>query len=179
MLKFALLGLLRTQQRHGYDLKQAFEQLAGGTWTVNIGQIYTTLARLERDGFVQSEIVEQDLRPDRKVFSLTNSGEKELRRWLEQPAAEPIRLKDELFLKVILSDVTGDNVTDLIWAQRQRYLDSLTSLTAMQTQTEIGDATRLLLEGAILHLQADLTWLDRCEEAMVPHRGRRRKRATT
>ncbi len=174
MLKFALLGLLRQQPRHGYDLKHAFEQLVGGTWTINIGQIYTTLSRLERDGFVRSELVEQDPRPDRKVFSLTPRGEKQLRGWLDTPADEPVRLKDELFLKVLVSSVTGRDITELVWAQRQRYLDELANLTALQSETGTDQPTSLLLEGAILHLQADLAWLDRCEDTLarqMPTRG--------
>jgi DNA-binding PadR family transcriptional regulator len=178
VLKFALLGLLHRQPRHGYDLKHAFERLVGGTWMVNIGQIYTTLARLERDGFVQSELVEQDPRPDRKVFSLTDAGEKELRRWLERPAEEPIRLKDELFLKVLVSDLAGEDITDLVWSQRQRYLDSLADLTELQTRPGVEQPTLLLLEGAILHLQADLAWLDRCEDVLASPRRLRRPRRT-
>ena len=82
MFKYALLGLLAQEPRHGYDLKTAFETLLGGTWPLNIGQVYSTLSRLERDGFVESQVVPQDLLPDRKVYALTQTGLEELDRWL-------------------------------------------------------------------------------------------------
>src|SRR5947208_15504267 len=85
VLKFALLGLLAKESRHGYDLKRAFERLLGGTWPINIGQIYTTLTRLERDGLVTAETVTQTSVPDRKVYSLTPAGHDALAEWLAQP----------------------------------------------------------------------------------------------
>ena len=167
MLKYALLGLLAQRPRHGYELKAAFEELLGGTWPLNIGQVYTTMGRLERDGLVRCEVVEQDPRPDRKVYSLTETGEKELDRWLAEPVGEPVRLKDELFLKLLLHGVLGTvDPTELIATQRQRCLDALAELTDLQTAPSVGQATALLLEGAILHLEADIRWLDRCDEVL-------------
>jgi len=100
MLKYALLALIAREPRHGYDLKSAFEEAMGGTWPLNIGQIYTTLSRLERDGLVESTVVEQDVRPNRKVYRITQEGEKELDRWLAQPLALGPPLRDDLYVKM-------------------------------------------------------------------------------
>jgi DNA-binding PadR family transcriptional regulator len=166
MLKYALLGLLAQEPRHGYDLKNAFEEMLGGTWPLNVGQVYTTLARLERDGLVASAIVPQDLLPDRKVYSLTETGREELDRWLAEPSQGSIRLKDEFFIKFLVHQLadSGD-ATSLLWRQRQVYMQTLTQLTSLRMDASLDPTTRLLIEGAILHVEADLEWLDLCEES--------------
>src|SRR5688572_17189694 len=98
MIKFVLLALLSTRRRHGYELKQEFEARFAGTWPLNIGQVYTTLARMERDGLVESEIVPQEVVPDRRVYAITEDGRRDLKQWLVDPVDGPVRLKDELFV---------------------------------------------------------------------------------
>jgi DNA-binding PadR family transcriptional regulator len=167
MLKYALLGLLAQEPRHGYDLKHAFEAMLGGTWPLNVGQVYTTLARLERDGLVESQVVPQDLLPDRKTYSLTESGQEELGRWLAEPTQGTIRLKDEFFIKLLIHQlVVSEDALDLIWKQRQVYMQKLAQLTALRTDPTLAPATKLLVEGAILHVQADMEWLELCEERL-------------
>jgi DNA-binding PadR family transcriptional regulator len=167
MLKHTLLGLLAKEPRHGYDLKSAFENFLGGTWPLNIGQVYTTLSRLERDGLVESEVVPQELLPDRKVYAITEAGSEELRRWLAEPASETIRLKDEFFIKLLVHQIVGS--TDglaLIWKQRQVNMQTLGQLTSLLGNPTLDPATALLIEGAILHIEADLKWLERCEQRL-------------
>jgi DNA-binding PadR family transcriptional regulator len=167
MLKYALLGLLAQEPRHGYDLKSTFEVMLGGTWPLNIGQVYTTLSRLERDGLVESQVVPQDLLPDRKVYSLTQAGREHLRRWLAEPTEGTVRLKDEFFIKLLIHHIlSSDETHALIWKQRQIYMQRLSHLTALQADVDLAPPTRLLVEGAILHVEADLEWLDLCEERL-------------
>lgn len=167
MLKYALLGLLAQTTRHGYDLKQAFEALLGGTWPLNIGQIYTTLARLERDGLVRCQTEIQDLLPDRKVYYLTEMGRQELDQWLNDPIEGAIRLKDEFFIKLLIHQLlNSQNAPALIRKQRQVYIQTLSQLTGLLTNNTLASATKLLIEGAILHVKADLEWLDVCEERL-------------
>jgi DNA-binding PadR family transcriptional regulator len=167
LLKYALLSLLAQEPRHGYDLKAAFEGLLGGTWPLNIGQVYTTLGRLERDGLTESEVVPQDLLPDRKVYAITAAGQEELTRWLAEPTEGAIRLKDEFLIKFLVSQlIASDGSLALVWKQRQVYLQRLAQLTALQGDPSLNDATRLLLGAAILHVEADLNWLDLCEEEL-------------
>lgn len=172
-VKYALLGLLATSRRHGYDLKNAFEELLGGSWELNIGQVYTTLGRLERDGLVRSRVVPQDLVPDRKDYEITAAGRKELARWLSEPANGPVRLKDELLVKVLVQSVVRDgDASALITRQRQQHLQTLSELTSLREDEELNPATKLIVEGAMLHVEADLEWLDLCEERLT--RGRKR-----
>ena len=164
MLKYALLALLAREPRHGYELKAAFEQMLGHTWQVNIGQIYSTLARLERDGLVACQEVPQDLLPNRKVCRLTEQGRAALAEWLSRPSAPSARLRVDFYLKLLLARRTqAVDLTALIWQQRQTLLQALADLTPLLTADD--EELRLLAEGLQLHLEADLKWLDRCEEA--------------
>ena len=100
MLRYVVLGLLGAEPRYGYELKAVFEAFLGGTWPLNIGQVYTTLTRLERDGLVVAEVVPQDQTPDRKVYALTDAGRAELDAWLAAVEIGPVRLRDEFFLRI-------------------------------------------------------------------------------
>ncbi len=167
MLKHTLLGLLSQGSRHGYDLKNAFEALLGGTWPLNIGQVYTTLNRLERDELVACEIVPQELLPDRKVYSITETGRDELNRWLHEPASDTIRLKDEFFIKLLVHQLVGSrDALPLIRKQVQIYMQKMAQLISLRSDTTLDPATILLIDGAILHLEADLRWLELCEERL-------------
>jgi DNA-binding PadR family transcriptional regulator len=167
MVKNVLLGLLAKGPKHGYELKGAFEDLLGGTWELNIGQVYTTLARMERDGLVSSDVVPQETRPDRKVYSITELGTKELDRWSFEPVTDPVHLRDELILKVLVQALmrNGD-AQELIWAQRQRHLELLSQLHAAGEESELSDSMTLVVEAGIAHLEADLKWLDVAERIL-------------
>ena len=167
MLKFVLLALLARAPQHGYELKAAFEQLLGGTWVLNIGQVYTTLSRLEQEGLIEAEVVHQELLPDRKVFSLTVLGEKELEGWMDEPLTALIRLRDAVFLKVIAGAVSSaEGALELIGRQREQYLDSVSTVARMRVQPDLATTTGLLLDGLLLRMEADLKWLDLCEETL-------------
>ncbi len=167
MLRFVLLGLLDAEPRYGYELKAVFEQFLGGTWPLNIGQIYTSLTRLEEDGLVRSQLVPQDSTPDRKVYELTPLGRKELRAWANTIHDEPVKLRDELFLKVaVLSLKDGPAARKLIHRQRVAHLSRLADLTHLQDDPENHPATGLLLEAAMLRTEAELKWLDAVEDRL-------------
>jgi len=167
VLKFVLLGLLDAEPRHGYELKAVFEQFVGGTWPLNIGQVYTNLTRLEKDGLVECQVVPQDQLPDRKVYALTDAGRAELARWADAPEEGPVRLRDELFLKIAVRSITSSgSAGELIAVQRDAHLRTLAQLTRLQHDPGLHPATALLLEGAMLRLEADLKWLDVAEDRL-------------
>jgi DNA-binding PadR family transcriptional regulator len=174
-MRYAFLALLAKTPAHGYELKQAFEETFGDVWPpLNFGQIYTTLQRLERDGLVQSREVPQDHRRDKKVYELTPAGHTELRKWLSEPASGPW-LKDEFFMKLVMAGLTdAADQAALIDRQRRVYMQALHDLNTMAARAgSNGDAVpALLIEGAALHLQADLKWLELCEEALVANRNK-------
>ena len=166
-MRHILLGLLAKEPAHGYELKQAVEAQFGELWPpVNIGQIYKTLGRLEEDGLVRSATVAQASRPDKRVFEVTAAGREELAAWVDRPSPA-VRVKEEFFTKVVLAARTG--VADplvLVDRQRRAHLRQLRSLNDLAAGAE-GVAARLAVEGAVLHLQADLEWLERCEQAFT------------
>jgi DNA-binding PadR family transcriptional regulator len=170
-----LLALLAKESAHGYELKSALEQIFGEAYpSPNIGQIYVTLKRLEQDGLVRSEDVEQANRPNKKVYELTQAGRDALRAWVEEPGEGP-RVRDEFFVKLILAPMAGlAGRLELINLQRRHYLGIMRNLTGLQAAADRAAAAgredvpaRLLIEGAILHLQADLDWLERCQEELL------------
>jgi len=164
----ALLALLAKEPAHGYELKQALEQTFGSAWSPpNIGQIYVTLSRLERDGLVRSQDVEQASRPNKKVYELTEAGREDLAKWAAEPSDGP-RVRDEFFMKLALAPMTG--ITDrmaLINGQRRHYLNAMRELSHLAAASDRTNRFALLLiEGAMFHLQADLDWLERCQEEL-------------
>jgi DNA-binding PadR family transcriptional regulator len=172
MIKYLLLGLLAGRSRHGYELKAAFEELFGGTWPLNPGQVYMTLQRLEDEGLVTSEMVEQELLPDRRVFSLTEDGRFELKRWTAEPTDGPVRIRDEMVAKILTAMVAdATQPIDLVWTQRTHHLRSIAELRARKSDPALTVATKLLLEAAILRAEADLRWLDLVEERLTKGEG--------
>ncbi|MDQ0585549.1 PadR family transcriptional regulator [Streptomyces rishiriensis] len=167
-MRLPLLALLARGPAHGYELKQDLERLLGAAYPQpNIGQIYVTLSRLEKTGLIEGEEVEQSSRPNKKIYHLTDAGQEALRVWYEETSDEP-RLRDEFFMKFALAPQTGlaDQIA-LINKQRRHYLNTMRTLSKLVTGENRDNRTaRLLVEGAMLHLQADLDWLERCQEEL-------------
>src|SRR5689334_3966968 len=140
-MRFPLLALLATGPAHGYELKQAMEQRFGSVLPpLNAGQIYTTLSRLERDGLVEDSAVEQNGRPNKRVYRLTEVGRVELNRWVAD-ATPQSRLKDDFVMKLVLAQAA--RIADplvLIDRQRSAYLQALRALDDVAAQAN-GDVT--------------------------------------
>lgn len=164
-MRNALLALLAISPAHGYELKQAFEEHFGAVWPpINIGQIYVTLQRLERDGLVQGTQIEQSDRPNKTVYEVTEKAIAELEQWFATPSAAP-RLRDDFVTRVLLARATGmAEPLDLIEEQRGVYLRAIRQLAEAPIEPGREVLAGLLVEGATFHLEADLKWLDRCEE---------------
>lgn len=163
-VRFALLGLLAQRPRHGYELHSAFEALVGGEdhWDVKPAQIYTTLARLEEGGWVAYEGVGQESGPEKYIYAVTQEGRAALVTWL-YAGIEREHSRDEFFLKLMLALLTGEaKPAQLIQAQRAALYKDLHLVTeqrnASNPQREL--ARILLFDKAIMHLEADLRWLD-------------------
>ncbi|MFJ6632915.1 PadR family transcriptional regulator [Streptomyces sp. NPDC091376] len=167
-MRLPLLALLSRGPAHGYELKQDLEQLLGAAYPQpNVGQIYVTLGRLEKSGLIEGEEVAQSSRPNKKIYRLTEAGTEALRAWFEDTADEP-RVRDEFFMKLALAPRTGlaDQIA-LINRQRREYLNTMRNLSKLSaTEDRDNRIAQLLIEGAMLHLQADLDWLERCQEEL-------------
>ncbi len=172
-IKHVLLALLADEPTHGYELKKHFDETLGKLWPVQQAQIYNNLRLLEQDGQIElAERVAQENLPDRKHFRLTPAGRTELTTWLAAPVTSSRQLKDDFYLKLATLTTVLHKPTELaalIWAQRTVYLQHLRELERALSEAETsGDqVTASLLDGAILHAEADLSWLERCEERLL------------
>ncbi|MHB0976140.1 MAG: PadR family transcriptional regulator [Candidatus Aquicultorales bacterium] len=162
----ALLGLLEQKPRYGYELHAAFEAFVGeDNWEVKPAQVYTTLGRLKERGLVNERAMEQDGGADKRVFTITPAGRKELAEWLAAPVKAGHQ-RDEFFLKFMLAVVTGRaNPRKVIYAQRASLFQELHDLTIQRSAVDpsVELSRILLLDRAIMHLEADLRWLDMIE----------------
>jgi DNA-binding PadR family transcriptional regulator len=166
-IRHGLLALLTQGPRYGYQLRAEFEASTGATWPLNIGQVYSTLSRLERDELVVSTGADED---GRHVYEITPAGEEDVRRWFGTPVARSDRPRDELAIKLALAVTTpGVDVRAVVQAQRAATLSTLRDLTRLKADApavpaEAGDrAWRLVLESMIFHAEAEVRWLDHCE----------------
>ena len=165
------IALLAGGSEYGYELKRSLEQAFGSLLPeLNSGQIYSTLARLERDRLVESASVRDDNR-GKKVYRLTDRGREVLTAWIEAPVPGA-RLKDEFFIKFVVATSSGlANPTSMIERQRGEYLQALRDLDARIAANGHGPTAELLVEGAVLHLKADLEWLDLIEQRLATGSG--------
>lgn len=167
-IQHAMLGLLARGPRHGYELKSDYEkELAPGT-RLNYGQVYQSLDRLDRAGWVARDVIHQATRPDRKVYSLTDSGREELDRWIATPVESSVDARDETFLKLVLARrLEGTDPFRVIEAERRACLARLHEIVGARARNEDSDlATEMLLDLAALRQEAVIQWLDHCEESL-------------
>lgn len=160
----SLLAILAAQPTHGYGLKADFERNTSGAWPLNIGQVYTTLARLERDGLVEPQGASDD--GPRQTWRITDAGRSELSRWFGEPVESDPPPRDELAIKVLLAIAADrDDVSAILDAQRAATLERMGELTR---QKQRADPERelpwvLLLDALILKAKAELDWIELCE----------------
>ena len=185
-VKHAFLGILAEKPCHGYDLKQTFEAKLGDFWRLNFGQVYTTLERLRKDGFVDYEEREQADKPDKKIYRITPAGMEEFQEWRVRPLKnKPRTLRDELFLKIMFMDAEDyPAILALIQSQQSVYMAHMMQLTNRKFEIEqaaqhrLAQADRederrrieherligtLLIDVALHHSEADIRWLRHCE----------------
>jgi DNA-binding PadR family transcriptional regulator len=167
-MKNLFLALLAQKSTHGYDLLQLYESMFSDVLPpLNAGQIYTTLSRLERDGLVRKSTVIQESRPDKQVYALTERGNEVLQNWFNEVMTGP-RLKDNFYLKLMGACISAKvEPRKLIEDQRHEYLQTLHNLNTLSLEREMSEnpSKLVLIQGAMLHLKADLEWLDLCEDA--------------
>ncbi len=158
-----LLALLAREPSHGYQLRLrlalALGPLAG---TLNEGQVYVTLGRLEKSGLVRSQRVDQTDRPGRKVYELTAGGRDRLHAWLTD-TSWPKPAPAEFHLKLVAAATAGlADPVQIVDAQRHELLAELREVQRAALAEPEGSVSGLLLEGVVLRLQADLRWLEEC-----------------
>ena len=166
-VRHSLLGLLAQQPRYGYELRAAFTALAGGreNWEVTPAQIYTTINRMLDSGLICIIETTPELPNAKQVYSITTSGQEELIRWFQADVYNEPQ-QDVFYLKLMLSrNLDFVDTPRLIQIQRNSLYQKLHSITGqrqkLNAKTEL--AQILLMDKAVMHLEADLRWLDMVE----------------
>jgi DNA-binding PadR family transcriptional regulator len=160
-LKYGVLGLLAAEPLHGYEVKVRFEEMLGGTWDVNIGQVYSTLQRLERDGLVRPVGPRGDR--GKLLYTLSSEGRKALDDWLARPDLGPQELHEDIYVKLLLATrIANGDLPALLGRQKRAYLQRLRDLNQLEERARREGRVDLarLLRGALLHTEADLKWID-------------------
>ncbi len=168
-VRHGLLALLERGARYGYQLRTEFEQTTGGTWPLNIGQVYTTLSRLERDGLVRALPCNDG---GQRPYEITAGGRAELALWFASPLQRGDRPRDELAIKLALAITTpGVDVRAVVQTQRTATIRTLQELTRLKAAVEdpVGAdlAWRMVLESMVFQGEAEVRWLDHCEASLT------------
>ena len=154
----ALLGLLDREPSHGYDLKHDYDAYFGRGRPLPFGQVYATLGRLARDGKAMAGEAEPGAGPDRKRYTITETGKSEVETWLAEPIPAEPYLQTDVFVKVVLSLMLGRPAEEYLDAQRAAHLRRMRELTELKQKGKLVDA--LLADHGLFHLEADLRWID-------------------
>ena len=182
-IRHGLLALLEQGPRYGYQLRTEFEARTGATWPLNVGQVYTTLGRLERDGLVRPDGEDGE---GHVFYAITDTGHEELRTWFGSPVRRDNPPRDELAIKLAMAvTVAGVDVSAVIQRQRVHTIRALQDYTRLKARaiaateapatagpdsTESQDlAWLLVLDQLIFQAEAEVRWLDHCETRLVRH----------
>ena len=173
-IKHSLLALLATGPRHGYQLRAEFEQRTGGTWPLNVGQVYSTLQRLQRDGLVEPSGEPED--DGRIAYRLTTQGRAEVDDWFRTPVDATTDPRDELAIKLALGiGVDHVDLAGLVQLQRAAGLRRLQELTRLKREADESDlAWELVLDRLVFTVEAQVRWLDHVEGRLGRARAARR-----
>jgi DNA-binding PadR family transcriptional regulator len=164
-VRHALLGLLAKKARHGYELRVAFEAVVGGdeNWDVKPAQIYTTLDRLEEAGLVtRASDLGQGDEPSRRVYALTEAGREALHEWFTTAVDTQLQ-RDEFFVKLMVALFSGEgNPERILQTQRSHLYKEMHNMTTLRDSynPRLEIAQILLMDKVIMHLEADLRWMD-------------------
>lgn len=171
----SLLAILAQGPCYGYQLRAEFDRRTGSTWPLNVGQIYNTLERLERDALVAKGQVDDQ---GHVYYEITDAGREAVRDWLVSPVARGQGTRDELAIKLaVAATLPGVDVADVIHSQRRASLSRLQELTGAQYPGADPDgpeelAWSLVMDSMIFAAEAELRWLDHAEQRLstrAPH----------
>ena len=158
-VRHELLALLSEGPKYGLQLREEFEARTGEVWPLNVGQVYTTLQRLERDGLVESEGADEG---PQKAFQITDSGAAELAHWLRTPPDLSSPPRDELVMKVLVAlRVPGTNVREVIQVHRRYLVELMQQWTRIkENEAESDMSLALAVDAELFRLDSVVRWLD-------------------
>ena len=167
----ALLALLEQGPMYGYQLRAEFEQRTGATWPLNVGQVYTTLTRLERDGLVEGTGADGE---GHVIYRVTPAGRDEVSAWFTTPVPRTQPPRDELAIKLAIAvTVPGVDVGRVIQQQRSATMAALQDYTRLKRggraaapEDRADMAWSLVLDSLVFAAEAEIRWLDHCESRL-------------
>jgi DNA-binding PadR family transcriptional regulator len=169
-IRNGLLTLLDRQPMYGYQLRQEFEASTGATWPLNVGQVYTTLSRLERDGLVEAAAEGGAESESQRVYAITAAGRAEVRAWFATPVRHAAPPRDELAIKLALAVRTpGVDVHAVVQAQRTATVRALQEYTRAREAAADDLSWLLVADSLIFAAEAEIRWLDHCEARLARH----------
>jgi DNA-binding PadR family transcriptional regulator len=156
----ALLALLSEGPKHGLRLQNEFEARTGEVWPLNVGQVYTTLQRLERDGLVETD--DGTSERSQKRYRITSQGDRELSEWLRTPTELVPPPRDELVIKVLVAlRVPGTDVHEILQVHRRHVIETMQRYTQVKAAASEDDtALALVADAELFRLEAIVRWLD-------------------
>jgi DNA-binding PadR family transcriptional regulator len=159
-VRHALLALLSEGPKYGLQLREEFEARTGEVWPLNVGQVYTTLQRLERDGLVESDEAGDD--GPQKGFRITANGWEELAGWLRTPPDLASPPRDELVMKILVAlRVPGTDVSGVIQVHRRYLVELMQQWTRIkEDEAEFDLGLALVVDAELFRLDAVIRWLD-------------------
>jgi DNA-binding PadR family transcriptional regulator len=162
-VRHALLALLSDGPKYGLQLREEFEANTGQVWPLNVGQVYTTLQRLERDGLV-SAVAGGDPGPQ-KAYRITDAGSAELVQWLRVPPDLSTPPRDDLVMKVLIAvRVPGTDVSEVIQAHRRYLVELMQEWTRLKEDDNGRDvAFALVVDSELFRIDSVVRWLDAAE----------------
>jgi len=160
-IRHSLLALLSTGPMYGQQLKSEFEARTGDLWPLNVGQVYTTLSRLERDSLVEARPgADVALRP----YTITALGQAELATWFRAVPGDEPPPRDELVMKVMLAaSVDPESAADVIQSHRRQTLEAMHRFTRLKALDGATVATLMMCDAELFRLEAAVRWLDSVE----------------
>ncbi|HUI04742.1 MAG TPA: PadR family transcriptional regulator [Acidimicrobiales bacterium] len=159
-VRHALLGLLSEGPKYGHQLRQEFEARTGDVWALNVGQVYTTLQRLERDGLVVSDDEAAD--GPQKAFRITAEGRHELAEWLRTPPDLTTPPRDELVIKILVALAIPDvDVHEVLQAHRRYLVELMQQWTRLkEDEADLDLPLALVVDAELGRLDSVIRWLD-------------------
>ncbi|TVZ05497.1 PadR family transcriptional regulator [Trebonia kvetii] len=165
-VRHALLALLSDGPKYGLQLREEFEANTGQVWPLNVGQVYTTLQRLERDGLVTALTDTEELEPGpQKAYRITEAGTTELAHWLRVPPDLSTPPRDDLVMKVLIAvRVPDTDVSEVIQAHRRYLIQLMQEWTRLKEDDNGNDvAFSLVVDSELFRLDSVVRWLDAAE----------------
>ena len=168
-IREGLLALLSEEPKHGYQLKSEFEARTATAWPLNVGQVYTTLDRLERDGLVSSSSEADQPGERRRRYQLTGAGRRAQAAWFLAASGPEAPPRDHLVMKVLLAvHIAGVDPMEVIQVQRATRVEHLQHLRRRQRSANDQDlSARLVADALAARVESEIRWLDLCEERLA------------